>query len=75
VDTNLKGPWLMAKSVGGRMKSTNRIGSIITITSITGLDRSLLPGAIAYGASKAAANHLTKVCDDHGMEINPFSIL
>lgn len=59
--TNLRGPWLMAKAVGRRMRSAKRKGSIMTITSIAGLERSLLPLAIAYGTSKAAANHLTKV--------------
>ncbi|CAM6126096.1 unnamed protein product [Calypogeia fissa] len=60
MDTNLKGPWLMSKAVGRRMQAAKRKGSIVTITSTAGLERSLLPGASAYGSSKAGANHLTK---------------
>ncbi|KAL2613308.1 hypothetical protein R1flu_025000 [Riccia fluitans] len=61
MDTNLKGPWLMTKSVGRRMRAAKKPGSIINVTSTAGLERSLLPGALAYAVSKAGANHLTKV--------------
>ncbi|KAL3679728.1 hypothetical protein R1sor_022684 [Riccia sorocarpa] len=61
MDTNLRGPWLLTKAVGRRMRAAKRKGSIITVTSTAGLERSLLPGALAYSVSKAGANHLTKV--------------
>jgi NAD(P)-dependent dehydrogenase (short-subunit alcohol dehydrogenase family) len=59
--TNLRGAWLMSKAVGKRMRAAKRGGSFINISSITGLERSLLPGAVAYGTSKAGLNYLTKV--------------
>lgn len=61
LNTNLRGAWLMSKAVGKRMKAAKRGGSIINISSIAGLERSILPGALAYGVSKAGLNHLTKV--------------
>ncbi|KAG6543695.1 hypothetical protein Mapa_014879 [Marchantia paleacea] len=59
--TNAKGPWLMVKAVGRRMRATKKEGSIITITSTAGLERSVLPGGLAYGTSKASANQLSKL--------------
>lgn len=59
--TNTKGPWLMVKAVGRRMRAAEKQGSIVTITSTAGLERSMLPGGLAYGASKASANQLSKL--------------
>lgn len=59
--TNLKGSWLVSKYVCNHMRDTNRSGSIINISSISGLNRGHLPGGFAYAASKAALNTLTKV--------------
>lgn len=61
VGTNLKGSWLVSKYVGIHMRDTNRGGSIINISSIGGLNRGHLPGGLAYAASKAGLNTLTKV--------------
>lgn len=61
MNTNVRGAWLMSKAVGKRMKAAKREGSIINISSIAGLERGILPGALAYGVSKAGLNHLTKV--------------
>jgi len=36
-------------------------GSIINISSVAGLNRGQLPGAVAYASSKAGVNMLTKV--------------
>ncbi|XP_022154501.1 uncharacterized protein LOC111021766 [Momordica charantia] len=61
VDTNLKGPWLVSKYVCIHMRDSNRGGSIINISSIAGLSRGQLPGGLAYSASKAGLNTMTKV--------------
>ncbi|KAK9290881.1 hypothetical protein L1049_009060 [Liquidambar formosana] len=61
VKTNLTGTWLVSKYVCIHMRDMGKGGSIINISSIAGLDRGQLPGGIAYGASKAAVNTVTKV--------------
>lgn len=61
MNTNLRGAWLMSKAVGKRMKAAKRGGSIVNISSIAGLERGILPGALAYSVSKAGLNQLTKV--------------
>ncbi|XP_021641334.2 uncharacterized protein LOC110636091 isoform X2 [Hevea brasiliensis] len=61
VRTNLTGSWLVSKSVCIRMRDSKRGGSIINISSITGLHRGQLPGAVAYCSSKAGLNTMTKV--------------
>lgn len=61
VKTNLTGTWLVSKYVCIRMRDAERGGSIINISSIAGLDRGQLPGAVAYASSKAGLNSLTKV--------------
>ena len=62
MNTNLRGLWLMSKAIGKRMRSANIAGSIINISSISGLERGLFVGHSAYAPSKAAVNQLTKVC-------------
>ncbi|GKV17317.1 hypothetical protein SLEP1_g27836 [Rubroshorea leprosula] len=59
--TNLKGSWLVAKYVCIRMRDANQGGSVINISSITGLDRGQSPGAVAYASAKAGVNTMTKV--------------
>ncbi|KAE8649668.1 uncharacterized protein LOC101207105 [Cucumis sativus] len=61
MDTNLKGQWLVSKYVCILMNKANRGGSIINISSISGLNRPLEMGAVAYITSKAALNTFTKV--------------
>ena len=55
LDVNLTGPFLMTKAAVPLM---SKGGSIVNITSISGLRASAL--RIAYGTSKAALEHLTK---------------
>lgn len=69
--TNLKGSWLVSKYVCNHMRDTNRSGSIINISSISGLNRGHLPGGFAYAASKAALNTLTKVM---ALELGAYNI-
>ncbi|KAJ7976582.1 3-oxoacyl-[acyl-carrier-protein] reductase [Quillaja saponaria] len=59
--TNLTGSWLVSKYVCLRMRDARQRGSIINISSIAGLNRGQLPGAVAYASSKAALNNMTKV--------------
>ena len=59
--TNLTGAWLVSKSVSTRMRDAKIGGSIVNISSTAGLNRGHLPGSVAYAASKAALNTLTKV--------------
>ncbi|CAA3031092.1 uncharacterized protein LOC111403832 [Olea europaea var. sylvestris] len=69
--TNLKGNWLVSKYVCMRMRDTKLGGSVINISSIAGLHRGQLPGALAYSASKIGVNTLTKVM---AMELGEFKI-
>ena len=57
LDTNLKGAWLMAREVAGRMAKTGG-GRIINIASILG--QTATGRVHSYAASKAALIHLTK---------------
>jgi NAD(P)-dependent dehydrogenase (short-subunit alcohol dehydrogenase family) len=59
--TNLTGAWLVSKYVCIRMRDAERGGSIINISSISGIDRGQKPGSVAYASSKAGLNALTKV--------------
>lgn len=59
--TNLMGSWLVSKYVCLRMRDANLGGSIINISSVAGLSRGVIPGAVAYSSSKAGLNTLTKV--------------
>ncbi|CAN0841614.1 3-oxoacyl-[acyl-carrier-protein] reductase FabG [Linum grandiflorum] len=61
VKTNLTGTWLVSKSVGKRMRDTKLGGSIINISSIAGLNRGQLPGAVGYASSKTGVNAMTKM--------------
>ncbi|KAI3908006.1 hypothetical protein MKW98_003651 [Papaver atlanticum] len=59
--TNLTGTWLVTKSLCKRIRDANQKGSVINISSIAGLARGQLPGGVAYAASKAGVNTMTKV--------------
>ncbi|XP_038883585.1 3-oxoacyl-[acyl-carrier-protein] reductase FabG-like [Benincasa hispida] len=59
--TNLRGQWLVSKHICILMHKASRGGSIINISSISGLNRAVQTGALAYITSKAALNTLTKV--------------
>ena len=58
LDTNLKGAWLMAREVAGRMAKTGGGGRIINIASILG--QTATGRVHGYAASKAALIHLTR---------------
>ncbi|KAL0802848.1 hypothetical protein Bca101_058024 [Brassica carinata] len=60
--TNLKGAWLVAKYVCVLMRdSKSGGGSVINISTIAGLHRSLAPGALAYACSKSGVDIMTRV--------------
>jgi NAD(P)-dependent dehydrogenase (short-subunit alcohol dehydrogenase family) len=59
--TNLTGSWLVSKYVCKRMCDAHIKGSVINISSTSGLNRGNLSGAVAYASSKAGLNMLTKV--------------
>ncbi|GAB2221666.1 hypothetical protein Droror1_Dr00012851 [Drosera rotundifolia] len=69
--TNLRGAWLVSKYVCIRMRDAKIEGCIINISSIGGIDRGHLPGGLAYNASKAAVNTMTKVM---ALELGPYKI-
>ncbi|KAK9055486.1 hypothetical protein SSX86_026569 [Deinandra increscens subsp. villosa] len=69
--TNLTGTWSVSKYVCGYMRDAGQGGSIINISSISGLDRGQLPGGLAYSSSKAGVITLTKVM---AMELGTFNI-
>ncbi|OWM73086.1 hypothetical protein CDL15_Pgr001200 [Punica granatum] len=71
VNTNAKGSWLVTKYVCIRMRGSGRGGSVIFISSIAGLNRGQLPGALAYTCSKAAVNAMTRVM---AVELGPYKI-
>lgn len=58
LDTNLKGAWLMAREVAGRMAKAGGGGRIINIASILG--QTAAGRVHGYAASKAALIHLTR---------------
>ncbi|EXC34967.1 3-oxoacyl-[acyl-carrier-protein] reductase FabG [Morus notabilis] len=70
-NTNLKGTWLVSKYVCRLMRDAGRGGSVINISSISGLNRGQLPGGLAYSASKAGVNTLSKVM---ALELGPYKI-
>ncbi|KAK0598071.1 hypothetical protein LWI29_031349 [Acer saccharum] len=61
IKTNLTGSWLVSKYVCMRMRDANQGGSVINVSSVAGLNRGQLPGAVAYASSKAGLNTMTKV--------------
>ncbi|KAI3995026.1 hypothetical protein MKX01_020798 [Papaver californicum] len=61
LQTNLTGTWLVTKALCKRIRDANQKGSVINISSIAGLGRGQLPGGVAYAASKAGVNTMTKV--------------
>lgn len=65
VRTNLTGTWLVSKFVSIRMCDVNQGGSIINISSISGLDRQEWPGGAAYSSSKVGVVTLTKVTNSN----------
>ncbi|MCE3216182.1 hypothetical protein HAX54_005279 [Datura stramonium] len=72
--TNLTGSWLVSKYVGRQMQAAKKGGSIINISSISGLNRVLMRGGIAYSSSKAALDSMTKIMalelGEHNIKVN-----
>ncbi|HYF94175.1 MAG TPA: glucose 1-dehydrogenase [Symbiobacteriaceae bacterium] len=58
VDTNLKGPFLVAQTVGRHMCRAG-YGRVINISSVGG--GVALRTGVAYGSSKAGLNHMTRI--------------
>ncbi|KAG5569072.1 hypothetical protein H5410_058838, partial [Solanum commersonii] len=59
--TNLRGAWLLSKYVCRRMRDAKQGGgSAINISSVSGLNRVLVPGGLAYASSKMALDMLTR---------------
>jgi NAD(P)-dependent dehydrogenase (short-subunit alcohol dehydrogenase family) len=58
LDTNLKGPWLVACEAARRLIAAGKPGSIVNIASILG--SATQKGTGPYGASKAGLIHLTR---------------
>lgn len=58
LDTNLKGAWLVARSVARSMMAGGRPGSIVNIASVLGLRVAI--GVVPYAVSKAGLVQLTQ---------------
>jgi NAD(P)-dependent dehydrogenase (short-subunit alcohol dehydrogenase family) len=69
LDTNLKGAFLVARAVAGKMRAAGRSGSIINIASILGLRQSA--AVLPYAVSKAGIIQMTKVL---ALELARFNI-
>ncbi|MET9084862.1 SDR family oxidoreductase [Streptomyces sp. NPDC004237] len=66
---NARGVFLSMRAVARQLVEDERDGCLVAISSVTGIVAD--PGAIAYGASKAAVNHLVR---DVAIELGPFGI-
>ncbi|KAL5812001.1 hypothetical protein ACOSQ3_026951 [Xanthoceras sorbifolium] len=75
IRTNLTGSWLVSKYVCIRIRDANQGGSVINISSIVGLNRGQLPGAVAYASSKAGLNTMTKGEKFHKIIIQIWNIV
>jgi len=67
---NLRGPFLCIREVAKVMKADKVAGRIVNVSSL-GSMVAMLDGLIAYGASKAGVNGLTRNC---AHELAPFGI-
>ncbi|KAH6772208.1 Rossmann-fold superfamily protein [Perilla frutescens var. frutescens] len=70
-DTNLTGSWLVSKYVGAWMRDGGRGGSIINISSVSGLNRTQFHSLLAYASSKAALDSMTKIM---ALELGDYNI-
>ncbi|MGE0388270.1 MAG: SDR family NAD(P)-dependent oxidoreductase [Gammaproteobacteria bacterium] len=72
LDTNLKGPFLMAQEVARQMLRHKRGGSIVNIGSILGLRQA--GAVVSYAVSKAGLTQLTRILAfewaRHGIRVN-----
>jgi NAD(P)-dependent dehydrogenase (short-subunit alcohol dehydrogenase family) len=72
LDTNLRGPLLVARAVARRLVAAQRPGSIINVCSVLG--HATQKGVAPYAASKAGLMHLTRLLAAewarHGIRVN-----
>ncbi|WOG86605.1 hypothetical protein DCAR_0205822 [Daucus carota subsp. sativus] len=68
---NLYGAWICSKYVALQMKASKVEGSIINISSISGLSRVQSTGSVAYSSSKAGMHALTSVM---ALELGAYNI-
>lgn len=61
INTNLTGAWLVSKYLGIHMRNTGQGGSIINVSSISGLNRAQAPGCVVYSSSKAGMDSMTRI--------------
>ncbi|KAL5997323.1 hypothetical protein ACLOJK_008253 [Asimina triloba] len=77
IKTNVTGSWLVSKYVCELMLNAKQKGSIINVSSIAGLNRGQLPGALAYAVSKTGLNCMAKVMamelGVHNIRVNSIS--
>ncbi|EOA32531.1 hypothetical protein CARUB_v10015813mg, partial [Capsella rubella] len=59
--TNLTGTWLVSKYICVLMRDAKHGGSVINISSVSGLHRGLVPGGIAYACSKGGVDTMTRM--------------
>lgn len=60
LDTNLRGPWLLATEVAGRLIAAERSGRIVNVSSMSAFHYAG-EGAALYSVTKAAVNRMTEV--------------
>jgi NAD(P)-dependent dehydrogenase (short-subunit alcohol dehydrogenase family) len=61
LDTNVRGPWLLATEVGRRLIAAELPGRIVNISSMGAFDYKSTGAAALYSVSKAAVNRMTEV--------------
>ncbi|KAI3444308.1 hypothetical protein Pfo_000973 [Paulownia fortunei] len=69
--TNLIGTRQVSKCVASRLRAAGRGGSIINISTISGLNRVQFHGGIAYSASKSAIDTMTRIM---ALELGEYNI-
>jgi NAD(P)-dependent dehydrogenase (short-subunit alcohol dehydrogenase family) len=73
MNTNIDGTFFMSQTFAHRLIAAKRPGLIINITSAHGFVH-CRPGRVAYGVSKAAIDHMTRMLAiewaDHGVRVN-----
>nr|GMD44804.1 3-oxoacyl-[acyl-carrier-protein] reductase FabG-like [Ipomoea batatas] len=77
IRTNLTGTWLVTKYVCLLMRNAKLGGSVINISSISGLNRVQFMGSLAYSCSKSAVNTMTMAMalelGAYGIRVNSIS--
>lgn len=69
---NLKAPWLVARAVAQRMKASEKRGSVLFVSYISGLERGYYPGVSVHGTALAGLHQLSKYM---GMELGKYGIM